>query len=124
MKFNTATIEWGKGKLSILESLHGYPKADPQITMYARALLRIAHPGAVLARWNHTEITDDVLALTPEQLDAILIESTKVGTVNPMEWLLEMALDQMKFFPAPLELRVIFYRYFPCADGVTPEEEA
>lgn len=123
MNFNQATIDWAKGKLTLLANLHGYPKEDKHIAMYAKAALRIAHPVVVLARWQHAPITDEMLLADPATLDAVTINSEKLGTVNPMDWLVEKAFEENKFMPAPMELRVIFDKEFPCADGVTPAVE-
>jgi hypothetical protein len=123
MNFNAQTIEWAKGKLSALETLRGYPKEERHVALHAKALLNIAHTGAVLARWNHKPVTEETLAMSPEQLDAVMITTEKLGTVNPMDWLLEEALGRMEFFPAPIKLRVLMHRYFDTADNVTPEVE-
>jgi len=123
MNFNQQTIDWAKGKLAALETLRGYPKEERHVTLHAKALLNIAHPAAVLARWHHKAVTDQTLLTSPEELDAITITTEKLGTVNPMDWLMEEALGRLEYYPAPVRLRVLHARYFDPADGVTPEVE-
>ncbi len=123
MNYKPETIEWAKNKLSLLANLHGYPKEEKHIALYAKALLNIAHPGAVLARWNHAPVNETCMELGPDTLDAIRIDSEKIGSVNPMDWLLENAFEENKFMPPPLMLRAVFDKVFPCADGITPKVE-
>lgn len=54
------------------------------------------------------------LRLKPEELETIEVTSAKL---KPVDWLVDTALDSCRFFPEAVDLRQIFMKKLPCADG-------
>jgi hypothetical protein len=129
MRFNEDTLDWGMKQMNQLKHLRGFPELPEGIEAVAAALLRIAHPVLVLSRleWGvHCESTfnpsSDMINPGAEALSIVRIPHPKIedSPVNPMNWIINHALDNFQFFPAPVELRRIFMEKFPAADGVYP----
>lgn len=57
------------------------------------------------------------LRLPPSELDKIKIERPGLGRVNPLDWLVDAAVDESRWFLEAIDLRLIFIERFPCADG-------
>ncbi len=57
------------------------------------------------------------LRLPPAELDKIRIDRPGLGKVNPLDWLVDAAVDECRWFMEAIELRLIFIERFPCADG-------
>jgi len=140
LKFPPEVVDWAIAKLDQLRSMRKFPEDDRSLEMDARALLRIAHPVIVEKRlglakivdgvnlgkgYGSYEVTPEDLTSAPEKLDAISVGlGFGVGKqVNPVDWLLEQAIDKWEFYPAPIKLRKLFVREFPPADGEFYEGE-
>jgi hypothetical protein len=54
------------------------------------------------------------LKLPPKELETIEVTPEKL---RPVDWLVDMALDTCRFFPEAIELRKIFDKKLPSADG-------
>ena len=149
MKFSESGIAWAKEKLGQLDGFKGFPPTDIALAAHAKALLRIAHPVIVAKRFQETMKAKEVRAhaeaagdfsgrsagprYTPteadwaegfEVLEEVRIDGAahrgrKLGSVNPVDWLIQYALDNSKYYPPPAELREIFSGEtgpFRCAD--------
>lgn len=54
------------------------------------------------------------LRLEPKELEEITVTAAKI---KPLDWLIDTALDNARFFPEPVDLRALFAKKLPCADG-------
>jgi hypothetical protein len=125
--FNDETLMWGMGYLNLMKHKRGFPELTSGIQAEARALLRIAQPVIVAAHWNWNIKggTDSEFSPKPEMVNpgvqalekAVVVDHPILGTVNPMAWIVDYALDNFQFFPAAVELRRVFQDKFPTADG-------
>lgn len=139
LKFSHAAVDWAIDKLGQLQSKRGFPDAEG-LESDANALLRIAHPVIVQARLGMAKIVDGwnqgepYGSYIPTQQDTITdpkdLQDVLVGLnfgmgdkVNPLDWLVEKAVDKLEFYPAPIKLRRLFIREFPPADGEFYAEE-
>lgn len=138
LKFSESALVWASGKLSKLKNKPGFPQEEAAFDANVAALLRIAHPVLVKARVDYAlrtgnryeayQPTPEDLAATGEQLEA----TVTVGAVtkdaelnpryvdgilpfNPVDSIIDKAVDTFKFFPQPIELRAL--AKFPPADG-------
>jgi hypothetical protein len=121
LKFDDKTIIWGMKYLNLMKHKRGFPELISGIEAETGALLRIAHPVLVKARWDWNikgntpdEFCPKLDMVNPDPKD---LDAAKINDVHPMEWLAQYALDNFQFFPAAVELRRIFQEKFPTADG-------
>jgi hypothetical protein len=113
-----------------MKHLKGFPALDVGVEAVAGALLRIAHPVIVEARldWaikggslDDFDPSSDIINPGAEALSLVTLIHPKIKTpINPMIWMVDMALDKYNWFPAPIDLRRIFVEKFPPADGQEP----
>lgn len=54
------------------------------------------------------------LRLMPKELEEITVTEAKI---KPLDWLIDSALDSSRFFPEAVDLRALFAKKLPCADG-------
>ncbi len=59
------------------------------------------------------------LRMLPTELEEIEVTASKI---KPLDWLIDMASDSARFFPEPVELRKLFGKKLPCADGESEKE--
>ena len=121
MTFSESAVTWAMEKLLALGSCRNAPTQFPAMEAHAKALLRIAHPVIVQHRikWAQEkqlhpdtyEVTDEDLAASGDALQAVGIDG-----VNPVDWLIERAVDESDFYPNPPQMRAMFTRW-PCADS-------
>lgn len=100
-----ALQRWHEGKDSIFgehEREVQYPKDHPQPAVYRPSEADWA------AEW--------------EEMDAATLTHGTHGTVNPMDWLIELAVDTCTFCPEPPVLRKMFSGPFDCAVKVEVPE--
>lgn len=79
-----------------------------------RALWRRDHPRP------KAEVTDLDWLADWDAMEAATIDHPKHGRINPVDWLIEQAIDKSRFCPLPPDLREIADGPFgfECADGV------
>ncbi len=123
LEFPGDTVDWCEYKLSPLFGMRSAPKSKYEREHYAAAILRIAHPELVELRCLSPrkalkeEIVIAALAIPPKLLEAVRIQRPKLGSVNPLNWIIGICSDTARFCPAPIEMRIKFVESFPCADG-------
>lgn len=151
MKFSDEGVKWAAAQFSQFRGLHGFPDNNEGLKARAKALLRLAHPVVVCKRYasaiavkkwaDHfhelpqdrrkeagpmpkpeTVTEQDWLANWEAMELALLPEDSEFGAVNPVDWLIDKALDGARFCPTPADLRELFGRKFDCADGAKPED--
>lgn len=137
LKFDKTALAWAAKKLMGLKDKHGFPQDDAPFQAHAAALLRIAHPRLVKARIDHAirtgnryesyQPTAEDQAATGEELqnttigpvmsgeDLKLIYVPGAPQFNPVDYLIEKAVDTFEFYPQPIRLRGLIK--FPPADG-------
>lgn len=131
LKFSESAVEWAMEKLTPLASCRNAPIGNPTaLTAHAKALLRIAHPVIVAARVRYAVRdakhpreyvpTEADLAATAAECEAVQLLHNG-SQVNPVDWLIDKALDTEEFYPPPPRLRALF-KYWPTADGVDGED--
>jgi hypothetical protein len=121
LDFNEETIDWAMGQMDRMKHLRGFPELAVGVEAVAAALLRIAHPVLVSLRWdwNISGNVPEQFSPRQEQINPgkEKLETDNIRGVHPMKWMIDYALDNHTFFPAPVELRRIFQERFPTADG-------
>ena len=123
LEFPEEAVDWCVKKLAPLLGLRSAPKSMYEKEHYAAAILRIAHPEIVELRClsPRTALKEEIviaaLAIRPKLLEGVRIQRPKLGSVNPLNWLINVCSDTARFCPAPIEMRIKFVDHFPCADG-------
>ncbi len=97
----------------------GAPDDPDGILRYGAVILRVAHPQLVLLRYENPfglpeGSVEEAVKLGSEDLELIEITSENI---RPLDWLVEKAVDGTKYFPESMDLREIFGKKFPIADG-------
>lgn len=127
MTFNTETMMWATAKLDRVAHMKGFPQKEEGIQAVTRGILKIAHPALVSARTDQKPLTDkdiqDHLALSPGELDLIVVKHPKLDFVNPMDWLIEAIADHYDWFPSLVEMRRRFSEAWKPADGNEAESD-
>lgn len=125
LKFSDESVTWMMDRLEAFTDMVGFPTKPQGVKVYAEAVLRIAHPEFVKLRWEYglqgkddpKELTETITGKNLE--DVVVVGHPKLGTVNPVAWLIAECADSFKFCPKPIEMRQIFDAQLPCADGKT-----
>lgn len=116
MNFTEEEVTWAIGKIIAMQHMKGFPANQEGIEAVAKGVLRIAHPYLVSSRVAGS-VPEKNRDNWPDKINDAVIPQEKLGLVKPVDWLVETCLDTFTFFPSLRQMRAVFTKYFPAADG-------